>query len=140
MPSRPAPARRLAALLALLLVLLPGLATGCNRSQFWAPRAWLAEPGGVLLGTPWRDESGDVFLPLSLQPARGHTRRTIHSVELDVQGERIVLRVRVSVPGPRFSGRPGGPEALGDIVAGRYTAFYRQRDGSLVRLAQVQVP
>ena len=122
---------------------LPELATATHRDY-----DYLLNRGGIRAGAPQPQEDGSYYLPFRAdvsgasditREAKKYTadiavRRLVVEKELSRDPKRIYVYLETSKPGeqapsPRIQGRN-----VGELPAGAYTLFYRNRDYSRVRL------
>ena len=118
-------------------------ACGCSL-LVWStrsPRDWQAiqSVGGMELGTPYRDESGDVSLPINCDVTRFDSALNCASPAVRVRAQSIYLTARTELA--HEGGAIRCPDAeLGELPGGAYSVFYASPDGSEHPLGSVEVP
>ena len=140
-------------LLLALLLLFAG--TNCemivlavsHSSRDWAS---LQSVGGLALGTPVRDDSGRVALPIRCDVS-GTQTITVRPIGIDsgsvcerpivrVRSNTIYLTVRTMLAGREGLGGLCPPADLGKLATGTYAVIYLDPQGSHHPLGTIQIP
>jgi hypothetical protein len=132
---------------------LTGVAS-CSSLIGWATRdsrdwQFIQSVGGIAIGTPYRSESGTVFLPIecnvsgtqaiTVQPTAVNSGLICAAPDVRVHEQAIAIAVRTEVAQKGRSNARCPDAELGQLSPGRYSVSYANPDGSEQPLGSIEV-